>query len=113
MKHHLVNGDAVLPSEVLEDGRQEGLREEEATEPERFRFALLDPSPEKLDPVGEIRQVLGQRALARVRDFSPVGRNGSLQRKIVIVDRNHSTKLTMAAVAQSWIKFPQKEFQLN
>lgn len=46
-----VNFDPVLPREVLQNGRQETLREEEAGQPEHFRLLLLiDPALQALNP---------------------------------------------------------------
>jgi len=48
VKNELVDGDAVLSSEVLDGTSEEALREEELVDPVERRDALVDPGLEEL-----------------------------------------------------------------
>mmetsp|Transcript_23705 Transcript_23705/g.65781 ORF Transcript_23705/g.65781 Transcript_23705/m.65781 type:complete len:546 (+) Transcript_23705:174-1811(+) len=68
---HLVDGDGVLPSIVLEGSRQEGGSEEEAWEPVHRRHALLVPVLQHFQPAVEVLQVGAQRAEGGIRHAFP------------------------------------------
>ena len=62
----LVDGYGVLSGVVLHGAGEEGLREEEAREPEDGGFAVVVPVLQELEPGQEICDVATQRLEARV-----------------------------------------------
>ena len=67
----LVDGDAVLAREVLEDASEEALREVEAGEPVDGRLAFEHPLLEEVDALAEVFHVRGQRLETRVGAVHP------------------------------------------
>mmetsp|Transcript_37393 Transcript_37393/g.96669 ORF Transcript_37393/g.96669 Transcript_37393/m.96669 type:complete len:294 (+) Transcript_37393:79-960(+) len=69
-----VDGDLVLPCEVLRRTRGERLLEVDATEPESRRRAVVDPILEELQPLDEVVDVAAERLQRRVGALHPHGR---------------------------------------
>jgi hypothetical protein len=68
----LVNGDLLLASKVLQNGREEGLREEETREPEDGRgCTYLDPLEEGHYAKVQVFDVAGKRLQGWVRNLHP------------------------------------------
>jgi len=65
----LVNGDLVFTGIVLQGTCEEGLREEEARDPECGRRTLLDPLSEEVDPLIEIIDPGGKRLERKEADI--------------------------------------------
>jgi hypothetical protein len=61
-----VNGNFVPPCVILFGTRQERLREEEARQPKDDGHAVVQPIPQKIDPVHKIRNVARERFPRRV-----------------------------------------------
>ena len=61
LKTHRVDGDAVLACEVLQHSSEEGVREEEATDPELHGRAIVHPVLEHFQSCYEIVEVAAQR----------------------------------------------------
>lgn len=66
-----IDGDGVLPGEVLLQTRQEGLGEEEAGDPEVGRLALVDPLVDEVQAVHEVNDVGSEWLERGVRSLGP------------------------------------------
>ena len=74
-KFEVVDRELIRTREVLKDPSEEGLREEEAGDPEGFGFAVHDPVEEHLDLVLKIFEVVDQRLLRGIGNLCPSRRD--------------------------------------
>mmetsp|Transcript_69925 Transcript_69925/g.182202 ORF Transcript_69925/g.182202 Transcript_69925/m.182202 type:complete len:227 (+) Transcript_69925:300-980(+) len=72
--HERVDGQLLAPCEVLQLPGEEGLGEVEARQPERDRYAALDPVSEEVQPRAEVGDIRGHRLQRWVGHLLPVVR---------------------------------------